>query len=85
MTKNLERHELIGLSIKIIESKNKSLVGLNGKIIDETQNTLSLQTANSIKKIIKNQITMKIKSNQKEIVIEGKDLVGRPHERIIKK
>ncbi len=82
---NLKRHELIGLTITIIKAKNKSLVGLRGKIIDETQNTINIQTANSIKKIIKNKITMKTKINQKEIVLEGQDIIGKPHERIIKK
>ena len=72
---NLKRHELIGLTITIIKAKNKSLVGLRGKIIDETQNTINIQTANSIKKIIKNKITMKTKINQKEIVLEGQDII----------
>lgn len=84
LPRNIERHELIGLSIKITESKNPTLLGLEGKIIDETQNTITIQSKNSTKKIIKNQIKMRIKINQKEMIIDGNQLVGRPHERIKK-
>jgi ribonuclease P protein subunit POP4 len=31
---------LIGRNIEIVEAKNKSLVGLKGKVVDETKNTL---------------------------------------------
>jgi RNase P/RNase MRP subunit p29 len=47
---------LIGKFIRISDSKNKSLTGLDGKIIDETKNTITLKTKNKEIKIIKNQI-----------------------------
>lgn len=76
------RHELIGCNIKIIESKNHTLVGLKGKIINETQNTITLQNQRVTKKIIKNQI--KIRINNQTKVINGEDLIGRPYDRIRK-
>ena len=79
------RYELIGLQAIIIESTNKFLNGINGKIIDETKNTLKIQTKSSIKSIIKNQVILKLKMNDKEIILDGKKIVGRPHERILKK
>ena len=79
--KDIVRHEIVGLSIKIVESKNPSLLGLKGKIIDETKNTITIQTKTSTKKIIKDQIKMEIGNK----LIEGKHLVGRPHERTSKK
>ena len=74
------RHELIGLEIEITISKNPNLVGLKGKIIDETQNTITIKTKIGNKKIIKSQIKMKIKNQE----TEGKEIVGRPEERIKK-
>ena len=47
---------MIGSSIEIIESKNKSLIGLKGKVIDETKNILTINTEKGIKKVIKSQI-----------------------------
>ncbi|MDP6641861.1 MAG: ribonuclease P protein subunit [Candidatus Nanoarchaeia archaeon] len=80
--KDIIRHELIGLTIEITESKNNSLIGLKGKIIDETKNTLTLETKKGIKKIIKSQIKFKIKNNDQMIEIDGKLIVNRPEDRI---
>ena len=70
--------------MKVIESKNPTLLGLEGKIIDETQNTITIKTKNSTKKILKNQVKMKIETGNKSFIIIGKDLVGRPQDRIKK-
>ena len=49
--------ELIGEKITITESKNKGLSGINGKVIDETKNTIRiLDEKNREKTIIKNQV-----------------------------
>lgn len=82
--KNVTKYELIGLDIKIVRSKNKDLLGLKGRIIDETKNMLIIQSNNQIKKIIKDQITLELKMNNKLMQIDGKLLVGRSEERIKK-
>ena len=74
------RSEFIGSEIEVIDSKNKSLIGLKGKVINETKNTLTIKTKDSRKKIIKEQITIKI--NEK--VINGEKISIRPEERIKK-
>ncbi|MBS3155422.1 ribonuclease P protein subunit, partial [Candidatus Woesearchaeota archaeon] len=43
-------YELIGQYITITESKNKSLIRIKGKIVDETRNTLTIKTSNGEKK-----------------------------------
>ena len=53
---------LIGSFIKITNSENKALLNLQGKIIDETEHTIKLQTNDKIKKIIKNQVKFEIKN-----------------------
>ena len=50
---NKLKQEYIGLDITIIESKNKSLIGLKGKIIDETKNTFKIKTTNETKMVFK--------------------------------
>ena len=37
--------EFIGEKIKIISASNKSLIGMEGKIIDETKNTFKVKTS----------------------------------------
>lgn len=82
--KNVTKYELIGLDIKIVRSKNQDLLNLKGRIIDETKNMLIIQSNNKIKKIIKDQVTIELKMNNKLMQIDGKLLVGRSEERIKK-
>lgn len=83
VSKKIVRHELVGLNAEIIDAKNPSLIGIKGEIIDETKNTIIIKH-NGIKKIIKDQVKMKLKFNNQAIILEGKELVGRPEERIKK-
>jgi len=82
--KDITKHELIGLNTEIVEAKNKALVGLKGKIIDETKNLFLIQTKKGEKKVLKDQITMNLKVKDKKVQIEGKELVGQPEDRLKK-
>ncbi|MBU0472016.1 MAG: ribonuclease P protein subunit [Nanoarchaeota archaeon] len=73
------KQEYIGSDIEIIESTNKTLIGLKGKVIDETKNTISIKTKNNeTKKLLKN--VLKFKIGQK--IIDGKTITKKPQDRI---
>jgi RNase P/RNase MRP subunit p29 len=75
--------EFIGMHIEIIDSKNLSFKKNIGKIIDESKETLSIRTEEGfIKKIIKKPNT--IRFIEKNIIVEGKEIIIRPEERIKK-
>jgi ribonuclease P protein subunit POP4 len=76
------RDEIIGCEIKVVDALNKSLVGIRGKAIDETKNTITVETSEGIKKILKGQVKIEIDAAGKKIIIEGKSLAKRPEERI---
>ena len=38
-------HELIGLDAKVVDSTNPSVVGIRGRVVDETRNTLGLESS----------------------------------------
>lgn len=82
--KNIVRHELIGLNIEIVKAKNPSLIGIKGKIIDESKNILTIETQNKIKKILKDQATFNIELKDHIVQVEGKLLLGRSEDRIKK-
>lgn len=83
---NLVRHELIGLKVRIKQSKNKSQVGLRGKVVDETFKTLRLETSKGEKNIPKDiAIFIFTLSNGTKVQVDGKVLIGRPEDRIKKK
>lgn len=80
-TKDIVSMNLIGKNIEITKSKNKSLIGVKGKVIDETKNMIILDNQ---KKLIKSQSTFKIKIKNNTYEIDGKILQTRPEDRIKK-
>jgi len=83
---NLVRHELVGLGVEIKNSKNKSQVGLKGKVAGETYSTLRIETKKG-EKVIPKEITTFIFTlpNGTRVQVDGKVLVGRPEDRVKKK
>lgn len=79
------RGELIGLELTVVDSPNKSIVGLHGKIIDETKQTLVINTSKGRKQLLKHAVTVEMLMDGKKIIMQGKLLVGRPEDRIKKR
>lgn len=67
----------IGKKIKVIDAKNPSNIGIEGVVIDETENMFIIKN-HETKKIVKQNVTIKIGND----IIEGRKLVKRPEERI---
>jgi ribonuclease P protein subunit POP4 len=84
---NLVRHELMGLTAMIRVSSNPQLKGVSGRVIDESRNTLILETPEGREvTIIKDQCTISFRLPSGESVrVDGKLLVARPEDRIKKK
>ena len=83
---NIVRHELIGLPVKIIKSTNPSNVGIEGKVIDESRNTITIQTKKGKRNFVKEQCTFSFELPDGERVsVDGRVLVARPEDRIKKK
>ena len=70
--------------MEVIEAKNKNLVGIKGTIIDETKYTLVVKEEGNVKTLMKDQVTLKIYSDDHEIKVNGELLVGRPEDRLKK-
>ena len=83
--KDIRRKELIGREVELVDSTNKDNIGIKGKIINETKHTFIIKQSKTKKTIMKNNTTLKIKMNNKNIIIKGKSLVGRPEDRIQKR
>src|SRR3989344_5457977 len=75
------KYEFIGGNLEVVESKNKSLVGLKGKIIDETKNMFVLDNG---KKLVKDQSIFHITINEETFEVKGDLLVGRHEKRLSK-
>jgi len=83
---NIVRHELIGLKVRIKYSKDPSLVGVTGRVIDETYKTLKIETKEKEKVVPKEICTYVFTLPSKtRVEVEGKLLISRPEDRIKKK
>lgn len=82
-TKNVIRHELIGLTVEVVGSTNKFNIGIKGTVLDETKNILTIETGKEIKKIQKKgtKFIFTIPSGKK-VKVNGTKIVRRPEERI---
>ncbi|MDQ1280201.1 MAG: ribonuclease protein subunit [Thermoproteota archaeon] len=80
---NFILHELIGLSAGVAHSSNPYDLGLRGKIVDETKNTLLIFDGVKKRMIPKDTAIFSFILPDKSITeVDGKKIIGRPDERI---
>ena len=49
----LTRHELNGLPVRVVEAANPALVGIEGRVVAETQGTVSVASADRVRQVQK--------------------------------
>ncbi|MEM2865622.1 MAG: ribonuclease P protein component 1 [Candidatus Hadarchaeales archaeon] len=82
---NLPRHELIGLEVEVLESRDPGLKGLRGRVVDETKNMLKIRVGGKVKSVPKSIVYLRfVLPEGEEVRVEGKRLVARPEERVRK-
>jgi ribonuclease P protein subunit POP4 len=79
---NITSHEFIGLDTEIIQSTNPQIVGLNGRVINETKSMFTINTDKGVKSIAKSQNSWKFSIENQDIVVEGTKIAKRPFDRI---
>ena len=79
---NITRHELIGLDTSIVESNNLQIVGLHGKIIDETKSMFTIETQTGVKNMPKENSVWKFDLDGISTIINGKAIAKRSYERM---
>jgi len=79
---NIRSHEFIGLNTEIIQSSNPQVIGLNGRIINETKSMFTINTENGTKSFAKSTNNWKFSIQGKDIVVDGTKIAKRPFDRI---
>ena len=72
------------MKVKVVDASNKALIGINGKIMDETRNMLTIEYNGNLKRLIKSQVILQLDYRGKEYKMNGKLLMNRPEDRIKK-
>ncbi|ENN96176.1 ribonuclease P protein component 1 [Methanocaldococcus villosus KIN24-T80] len=84
--KDILRHELIGLKVEIVHAKNKSMIGIKGKVVDETRKTLIIEKDSGKEVVIPKDIAIFLfHLDNCKVKVDGRLLIGRPEERLKKK
>ena len=86
VTPAIVQQELIGLKTKIVRSLHPGYVGIEGRVLNETRNTIVVLHKNKKKIIIKNTAVFNFTMPDGTLVeIDGKAIIGRPEYRIKKR
>ena len=82
-SRNVLRHELIGLDVLVLGAANPLQKGLSGRIIDETRNLLVIETLKGMKRVQKAHSVFRVSLPGRVLVeIDGSVLVLAPEKRI---
>ncbi len=79
---NITSHEFIGLDTEITQSTNPQIVGLNGRIINETKSMFTINTDKGVKSIAKSQNIWKFSIDNQDVIVDGTKIAKRPFDRI---
>jgi ribonuclease P protein subunit POP4 len=86
ITPSIVQHEFIGLETKVVKSLNPHIVGIAGKVVDETRNTFTILHSGERKVIVKDTSVFEFVMPDGIVVeIDGKVIMGRPEDRIKKR
>ena len=74
---------LIGKEIVVLACKDKTITGIQGKVLDETKNTLLVLTPQMRQlRIPKSIVTISLEARPSNLTLDGAKLIGTPAERI---
>ncbi|KPV64506.1 MAG: Ribonuclease P protein component 1 [Candidatus Bathyarchaeota archaeon BA2] len=86
VTPDIVQQELIGLNAKVVGTSHPGYMGIAGRVVDETRNTISILHKDRKKIIIKSTAVFHFTLPDGTIVeIDGKAILGRPEDRIKKR
>jgi ribonuclease P protein subunit POP4 len=83
--KNILLHEIVGMQASIEECSDPRVINLEGRIIYETKNMITIRTDNGCKRSIAKAVARKIRistPNGSCCFISGSSLRGRPQDRM---
>jgi len=83
---NLARHELIGLKVEILDTSNRGLVGMDGRVVDETRNMFIIEMRDGELRVPKSgsSLVFTLPSGER-VKVAGSILISQPENRINKR
>ena len=86
ITPSVVQHEFIGLDVTVVKSSNPNVVGILGRVVDETRNTFTILQNDNRKVVVKDTSVFDFVMPDGTVVeIDGKVVMGRPEDRLKKR
>jgi RNase P/RNase MRP subunit p29 len=79
--KNIVLHELIGLDAEVIDCRDRSQIGIKGRVISETKNLLYLRHDSKTNKVVKKISKFKFTNGSDSFIVNGEEINFRAYER----
>lgn len=77
------RHELIGLTVRVVSARSSSIKGIRGVVVDETRNMLMINAGRGRVMVPKSVATFRFNlPSGVRVDVDGDRLVGRPENRL---
>lgn len=81
-SKDFRRTQFIGLDAEVLRSTCPSVVGVRGKVVDETKNTITIEQDGVEKMVAKAGCEFRFDDGSQTHVVSGDDIRFRPEDRI---
>jgi ribonuclease P protein subunit POP4 len=81
---DFRRREFIGLEVEVLDSTCPEYIGIRGRVVDETRNTLKIEQQGRERTVPKDCCEFRFDEAGKAHVVSGKDIKFRPEDRIKK-
>ena len=81
---DIRRREFIGLEAEVLESTCAEYLGIRGRVVDETRNTLTIEQDGRERMVPKDCCKFRFAEGEGSFVVSGKDIKFRPEDRIKK-
>jgi ribonuclease P protein subunit POP4 len=79
--RELSKHELIGLGVRVVGHPDRSITGCEGTVVDETMNTLSIDAGGRVRVVQKRGGEFEFLRGGQAVRLSGSEIAFRPEDR----
>jgi ribonuclease P protein subunit POP4 len=79
---DFRRREFIGLEVEVVEATSGNYLGIKGRVVDETKNTLTVEQEGRERMVPKECCRFRFTEGDRTHIVDGNEIRFRPEDRI---